>query len=271
MYTNTISDVRVTLANLLAAKKFTSVNREATMTALTGGSTIEITGASFRADSEMIFGQVNYDYVKREEEWYNSQSLNVNDIPGGAPQVWKAVADKEGFINSNYGWCVYSPDNGGFRGWDFSEPIKDGKPSPSCQYAEAVKELKKNPESRRAEMIYNRPSMWRDYNKNGRSDFMCTNAVQYLVRDGQVNAVVQMRSNDAILGYRNDWQWQRHVLEKVAVDLNLPAGNITWQASSLHVYARHFYLVHHFSETGELTITKEEYNARYPDSPYCQP
>lgn len=229
----TTADIRAEFATLLAAEKFTSVNREATMTGLTGNTTIEIVGASFIADEESIFGEVNWDYVRREEEWYNSMSLSVNDIPGGPPQIWKAVADKDGFINSNYGWCIYSPDNG------FSEDAGELE----CQYTRAFAELKKNPESRRAIMIYTRPSMWSDYNKNGRSDFMCTNAVQYLIRDGALHAIVQMRSNDAVFGYKNDRAWQQHVLEKLANDLSVDVGNLYWNVGSLHVYARHYHLV----------------------------
>lgn len=237
------ADVRNLFVELLAANKFTNVNREGTMTALTGNTTIELIAATFIADEDAIFGEVNWDYVKREEEWYNSKSLNVNDIPGGAPQIWKAVADKDGFINSNYGWCVYSPANGGLYGWDFNQPIKDCKPSHTCQYDRALAELQKNPESRRAVMIYTRPNMWQDYNKNGRSDFMCTNTVQYVIRDGALHAVVQMRSNDAVMGYKNDRAWQMHILQKLASDLNVPVGNLYWHVGSLHVYARHYYLV----------------------------
>lgn len=227
------ADIRQEFKSLLAAGKFTSVNREATMTGLTGNTTIEIVGATFIADEESIFGEVNWDYVKREEEWYNSMSLSVHAIPGGAPQIWKAVADKDGYINSNYGWCIYSPENG-FNG-DTGEL--------DCQYTRAFAELKSNPESRRAIMIYTRPSMWLDYNKNGRSDFMCTNAVQYLIRDGALHAVVQMRSNDAVFGYKNDRAWQQHVLERLAGDLGVPAGHLYWNVGSLHVYARHYHLV----------------------------
>jgi thymidylate synthase len=111
------------------------------------------------------------------------------------------------------------------------------------QYEQALQELKKNPESRRAIMIYTRPSMWLDYNKNGRSDFMCTNAVQYLLRNGKLHAVVQMRSNDAVFGYKNDRAWQQHVLEKLAGDLGVPVGDLYWNVGSLHVYARHYHLV----------------------------
>ena len=258
-------DIRQEFESLLSSGKFTSVNREATMTGLTGSTTIEIIGATFIADEESIFGEVNWDYVKREEEWYNSMSLSVNAIPGGAPQIWKAVADKDGYVNSNYGWCIYSSDN--IMTPDGNIPNLGGKPVTS-QFEAVVTELKNNPESRRAIMIYTRPTMWIDFNKNGRSDFMCTNAVQYLVRDGAVHAVVQMRSNDAIFGFRNDRAWQQHVLSKLASDLGVDAGHLYWNVGSLHVYARHYYLVDHFSKTGELHISLADYAARYPDSMY---
>lgn len=233
----TTSDIREQFKRLLAAEQFTSVNREASMTALAGNTTIEIVGATFLANEDAIFGEVNWDYVHREEEWYNSQSLNVNDIPGGAPAIWKAVADKDGMINSNYGYCIYSPLNG------FAHGTIDQIADNACQYNSALNELKNNPESRRAIMIYTRPSMWLDYNYNGRSDFMCTNTVQYLIRDGKLVSIVNMRSNDAVFGYKNDRAWQRHVQEKLAKELNVEVGDLIWQVGSLHVYSRHYHLV----------------------------
>jgi thymidylate synthase len=110
--------------------------------------------------------------------------------------------------------------------------------------------------------------MWEEYNIDGRSDFMCTNAVQYLVRDGALHACVQMRSNDAVFGYKNDRFWQRTVQERVAEALHLPCGDLHWNAGSLHVYERHFYLVDHFSKTGEIAVPKSVYRELYPNSPY---
>lgn len=248
--------IRDTLAAKLKHQDFTSVNREQAMTKLAGSTTIEILGASFIADEPTLFGSLSDDYVKREEQWYESMSLNVNDIPGGPPAVWKAVADSDGLINSNYGWCIYSPENGFRLGSNLN------------QYTAALTELKKNPESRRAVMIYNRPSMWLDYNKNGRSDFMCTNDVQYMIRDGLVHAVVNMRSNDAIFGFKNDRAWQQHVLEKLASDLGIPAGFLLWRAGSFHVYARHYYLVDHYAKTGRTSIAYDDYKKFYPTSEY---
>ena len=188
----------------------------------TGVKTIEMLGATFEANHPTIFGEVNDDYVERELAWYKSMSLSVNDIPGKTPAIWQQVADENGYINSNYGWAIWHEDN-------FS------------QYTNVLKELRTNPNSRRAVMIYTRPTMWYDYNFNGMSDFMCTNAVQYMIRDDQLVAVVQMRSNDVVFGYRNDYAWQFHVANQLSDELGLKTWpKIIWHVGNLHVYERHF-------------------------------
>jgi thymidylate synthase len=190
----------------------------------TGVPVLEIMNASFVADESAIFGRPNDDYIRREINWYKKMSLNVNDIEEPIPEIWKAVASPDGRINSNYGWCIWHYDN-------------------YFQYSNVYRELSKNPYSRRATMIYTRPSMWYDYVEDGMSDFMCTNAVTYLFRNGRLHAFVQMRSNDAVYGYKNDVAWQKYVLKCLAEDLNIDVGNVHWNATSLHVYQRHFDLV----------------------------
>jgi len=187
----------------------------------TGAKTIEIIGATFVADQDYVIRKPAYAYIERELEWYKSQSLNVNDIPGETPQIWKDIASTEGQINSNYGWCIYSEDNGN-------------------QYKHVLRELKSNPNSRRATMLYNRPSMHLDYNRDGMSDFMCTYANTFYIRDGQLESHYLMRSNDAVFGYNNDVAWAKHVQQELANDLNVQVGNIFWTASNSHVYERHF-------------------------------
>ena len=216
MKTNAVRDIREYFIQALENEEFV-IDK-------TGVKTIELVNASFIADEDAIFGEVNWDYVEREIRWYEMQSLNVNDIPGDTPKIWKDVADWSGIINSNYGWCIWNYQNGE-------------------QYINVLKELKANPNSRRGVMIYNRPSMWKDYNFNNRSDFMCTNAVQYLIRNNKLEVVVQMRSNDALFGYKNDRAWQAHVQTLLAANLDIELGNIHWNAGSLHVYERHFNLI----------------------------
>ena len=216
MRMNTVSHVRNYFVDALVEQDFV-IDK-------TGVKTIEMMAAQFIADEPCIFGTVDSDYVLRELKWYQSQSLNVNDIPGGAPKVWKDVADENGYINSNYGWCVYSGDNGN-------------------QYENVFNELRQNPNSRRAIMIYTRPHMHYDYKFLGMNDFMCTNTVQYLIRDDKLHALVNMRSNDVIYGYKNDFAWQQYVALELCDELGIQLGDIVWNVGSLHVYERHFHLV----------------------------
>lgn len=211
-----VSDVRQYFIDELAAEHF--------VTDKTGVKTIEMVAAQFVVDEPSIFGKVNEDYVRREMNWYKSMSRNVYDIEPPVPEIWKSVADKDGNINSNYGWCVYSEEN-------------------YNQYERLIDELKKNPDSRRAILIYTRPSIWVDFDEGGRSDFICTNACQYLIRDGKLVSIVNMRSNDAIYGFKNDAAWQMYIHQQIADELDVETGDLIWNAGSLHVYERHFELV----------------------------
>ena len=189
--------------------------------------TIDIQCATFLVSDDVIFGKRNEDYIRSEIEWYESQSLNVNDlfdIYGKEVKIWKDVATSDGLINSNYGWAIYSEENGN-------------------QYESAKEELNKNPASRRGLMYYTRPTMHNCGNKDGMNDHMCTLAVQYREYQGTLEAYVFMRSNDAIFGFINDLAWQQHVLTKLAKDTNLFPGNIIWNAGSLHIYDRHWDLI----------------------------
>ena len=214
----TVSDIRQYFIDELHDEAFTEDR--------TGQKTVELLGASFLADEPAIFGIPNEDYIEAELDWYNSSSTNVNDIhpDKDAPAAWQYAANDHGEINSNYGHLIY--DDKFFN-----------------QYDRVCEELYDNPDSRRASMIYTRPSIWVEYNENGKNDFICTNAVTYYIRNNELQSVVQMRSNDVVFGYKNDIAWQQHVLESLANDLNIEPGFIQWQVQNLHVYERHFHLV----------------------------
>ena len=89
-------------------------------------------------------------------------------------------------------------------------------------------------------MIYNRPSMHLDYNRDGMSDFMCTFANTFMIRDGKLISHYVMRSNDAVFGYNNDVAWAKFVQGQLAYDLEVEVGDLIWTATNLHVYERHF-------------------------------
>ena len=220
---NNTADIKEVFKKHLKAENY--------VTDKTGVKTIEILGASFVADKPAIFGTPNEEYIKAEIDWYNSKSTNINDIfeDKEPPQAWQYSANKHGEINSNYGKLIYS-----------------GKYHK--QYDKALNDLLINNDTRRASMVYQRPSIWKEYKENGKNDFICTNAVTYYIRNNMLHAVVQMRSNDVIFGYRNDYAWQRYVQEQLQHDLyfngvKTELGYIYWQVQSLHVYERHFNLV----------------------------
>lgn len=187
----------------------------------TGVKTIEVIGESFIADEDWIIRKPNYEYIERELEWYKSQSLYVDDIPGETPAIWKQVASRHGKINSNYGYLIWSSDN-------------------YSQYKNVLEELTANPNSRRAVMIYNRPSMHYDYKKDNMSDFVCTYANTFLIRDGKLISHYLMRSNDCVFGYTADVHWALHVQKMLASDLGVEVGDLIWTATNLHAYERHF-------------------------------
>ena len=222
MYIPTTADIRNELIRLYKANEF-RIGKY--------GKTVEIQNAHFLANKDWIIRKPNYDYAKREIEWYESQSLYVKDIPGGAPKIWQACADRDGKINSNYGFCIFSDENGN-------------------QFDHCVKRLLDDHYTREACMIYTRPSMQIDCNANGMHDFMCTYSTQVFLNEIDDNKykldyTVFQRSCDAVYGFNNDNIWHRHVMNKLVdalkrYDRDVILGDMTYNCGSLHVYERHF-------------------------------
>ena len=116
--------------------------------------------------------------------------------------------------------------------------------------ANCLQKLLDDTHTREAIMIYNRPSMWNDYCKDGMHDFMCCQNQQYFLNERNnetyIDVIVNFRSNDAVFGYCNDYIWSKYVLELLATDLSritghkVNVGRIWWNAGSLHIYERHF-------------------------------
>lgn len=190
---------------------------------------VELINISFIADEDHLLREPNKDYIARELEWYKSQSLRVDDIPGETPKIWNQVSSWDGKINSNYGWCIFSANNG-------------------YQYVSALRHLIDDKDTRKSIMIYTRPSMQTDWNKNNMSDFMCTNNVQLFIRNNSLTYIVNQRSCDAVFGFPNDLAWHQHVYSMLMEDLSdkypdLKEKPIEYICGSLHVYPRHHNLL----------------------------
>lgn len=206
------------------------LKNEEYVTDKSGVKTIECIGISYIVDEDpaVLFGTLNEAYAEKELDWYISESRNVYDMPN-PPKIWRMVCDKNGYINSNYGWMIFSKEN-------------------NSQYQKCLRALRKNIDTRQALMIYQRPSMHEDCNKDGMSDFCCTNTVHVLIRNNRLDYVINQRSCDAIYGLKNDLYWHKYVQRKLCEDLredypDLVMGDMIHQVGSLHVYERHFNLV----------------------------
>ena len=217
---NKVADIRLAFVRLYQDKQFCE------------NGTLEITGASFIADEDHIFGKPNVEYIEKEINWYKSQNLNISGLEPNIPKIWQQVASKKGFINSNYGWCIFSKEN-------------------HNQFAKAIVQLVKDKYSRQAVMIYTRPTMHEDARKDNMKDFMCTNTVKLLIRNNKLEYHVNMRSNDVVYGYNNDFAWHKSVYKRSIRALSkfydLETTNINWHAGSLHIYPRHFNLLENYN------------------------
>lgn len=212
---------------------YDKINNEDFIIDKNGSKIVEIIAPRIELDPSqpyLDFGakKSNEKYIQKELEWYKSQDLNINGWVDNI-KIWREVSDKDGFINSNYGWCIWSKKN-------------------KFQYENTLNTLKNHKESRQAIMIYNRPSMHIDYNFNGMSDFICTMYHHFMIRNNQLISIYNMRSNDAIFGWFNDFAWGCYIHNSIFNDLKkyyleIELGKIIWISNSFHIYERHFTLI----------------------------
>ena len=154
-----------------------------------------------------------WDYAEAEWQWYLSGNNNISklgELYGKVPEIWKRMADKEGYVNSNYGWQ-----------W------KRGN-----QLDEVIDLLKTNPRTRQAAIsIYDRKEGYMYDN-----DTPCTYAIQFTIQAQHLNMCVTMRSNDLWYGFCNDQYCFSKLQELVATETGLLIGSYYHFAHNLHLY-----------------------------------
>lgn len=169
-------------------------------------------------------------YVKSELDWYKSMDLSIIGHEGiETNPTWQSCCtkDEKKQINSNYGWCVFSKENG-------------------SQYDECLNVLKKDKTTRNAIIVYNRPSIYKDYKRDGMHDMICTMYSHFFIRDNKLYMVHNMRSNDVRYGFIcSDLSWNCFVYQNMYEDLkeaypDLEVGTIIWTSDSMHIYDRHY-------------------------------
>lgn len=169
-------------------------------------------------------------YVKAELDWYKSMDLSIIGHEGiESNPTWQlcCTKDEKKEINSNYGWCVFSEENG-------------------SQYDNCLEVLKKDKTTRNAIIMYNRPEIYKDYKRDGMHDMICTMYSHFFIRHNRLYMIHNMRSNDVRYGFIcSDLAWNCFVYQNMYEDLkstypDLEVGTIIWTSDSMHLYSRHF-------------------------------
>jgi hypothetical protein len=188
------------------------------------------------ADKDSMIGKVNPDWVRRELDWFFSGSDKLEDMEGPVPGLFKACAGVDGRVNSAYGYILFGQG--------------DRLPQPPSLFARVVDTFENEGlGTRHAVAIISDRDIHNLAHYNGRNDFICTNALNFMVdQDNRLHIIAQMRSMDAVFGYRADYSMWDQLMDYLlgALERSYPflrRGDITFQVANLHVYPRHFELL----------------------------
>ena len=155
----------------------------------------------------------NEEYAAAEWAWYLSGDPRVTTLGklyGKIPAIWKNMADKNGEVNSNYGYQ-----------WRRNDQLEN-----------VINILEHGFDTRQAAIsIYD----GKEINKY-EFDTPCTYAIQFTVVQNKLYMSVYMRSNDLWYGFCNDQYQFASLQEMVAERLNLPVGTYYHHAHNLHLY-----------------------------------
>jgi len=155
------------------------------------------------------------DYAEAEWQWYLTGMPNIKmlgEIYGKVPEIWKRMANEEGYVNSNYGYQ-----------WQRNNQLDN-----------VIAMLKANPRTRQATVsIYDGKEI---DNGTYQHDTPCTYAIQFTIIGQKLNMCVTMRSNDLWYGFCNDQYCFSKLQIKVADELGLLVGDYYHFAHNLHLY-----------------------------------
>lgn len=178
-------------------------------------------------------------YLLGEFVWY---LMGSNDPKGILPyaKFWDGIRNSgdfdeypEGTINSNYGNRLFGK----------AEPSSfwEGRIQPINQWKETIELLARDKDTRQAIMNIHVPSDRHVGNK----DVPCTLTLHWFIRENRLSLIVNMRSNDVILGFTNDVFQFTMLQECMMLELretypDLQLGTYFHNAGSMHIYDRHF-------------------------------
>jgi thymidylate synthase len=161
-------------------------------------------------------------YAIAEILWY-SLGENSTKWISNYSNFWSNISDDGLTANSAYGARMFKPHFAIARNrivqWDY-----------------VYEELKRDPDSRRAVIHIRTP----DDSVDAKLDVPCTLSMQFFIRNGKLDMVVNMRSSDLIFGISYDIPAFTYFQELLALRLGIQVGKYMHMSNSLHIYERHF-------------------------------
>ena len=164
-------------------------------------------------DDDKVKRNWSQKYAEAEWQWYLSGDRNIaklGELYGKVPEIWKRMADKDGNVNSNYGYQ-----------WKRNN-----------QLDHVINQLKNKRNTRQAAISIYDAKEWSSY----ANDTPCTYAVHFAILDGKLNMSVMMRSNDLWYGFCNDQYQFSNLQMLVAYESGYDVGWYYHFANNLHLY-----------------------------------
>jgi thymidylate synthase len=163
--------------------------------------------------------ETNIEYAEEELKWYYAGNNYISFSPV-IEKTWKQFSDDGFTVNSAYGYRIFG-----------------NHPSAMLnQWTWVVNKLKKDRDSRQCIININLPVDKIHETK----DFPCTVYIQVFIRNNKLIWITNMRSQDIVLGMRNDVYCFTKMQEKMAKELNVELGEYHHICGSLHIYTKHF-------------------------------
>lgn len=191
----------------------------------TGVGTISLFGAQMRFDLSEGFPLVttkklHLKSIVHELLWFLKGETNISYLKENGVSIWDEWADENGELGPVYGkqW----------RSWEGSggEQID--------QIAEALKDIKSNPDSRRIIV-----SAWNVGDLPKMALAPCHAFFQFYVADGKLSCQLYQRSVDSFLGLPFNIASYSLLTHMMAQQAGLDAGDFVWTGGDCHIYLNH--------------------------------
>jgi thymidylate synthase len=156
----------------------------------------------------------NLDYANFEWDWYLKGDRDAREI-GEKAKIWKQMmVPGTTEVNSNYGYF-----------WNYNDQLK-----------RVIKDLKTNPETRRAIVVHYILHELDRY----KYDTPCNDVLNFYIKDNRLHLTVFARSIDLWMGFSNDQYCFAKLMEKVSLETGYEIGTMNWMITNCHLYERHW-------------------------------